>query len=293
LAQALLLLKDASQEYVLEKVLTQAAFSPQVDEALRLGPAHLVLPTHTTFDERLFPVEAVQLKYACRLLAVLADSPKARVLPQFAKLRTWFLLCSSPFNQVAHVHGMDCLGVRALRSQLEGEEEEVLATHIAPEDVCFHIEQAGLPEVNGVYTLKPPLVATNPRWYCEANALSLYKCALASGGEEWFVSKLLLGVSHSDSSTVDYYSCTAGSLCVVPHPAEWTIRARYGGYPGPMVRKVVLRSLLAGGYGSSSSGEDVPITNNNWEGEEEEDRMSISSLTNNAEEDDSLYDDLE
>jgi len=78
------------------------------------------------------------------------------------------------------------------------------------------------------------------------NGLSIYRCPLSNGSEQWFLSKLEPGVHIADTRNIDYYSSTAfpkSTRALVPHPAEWTTMSK-GRPSSPMVKKVLERDLV-------------------------------------------------
>ncbi|KAH9254203.1 hypothetical protein BASA81_007792 [Batrachochytrium salamandrivorans] len=251
---------------------SQTLFSSgMIEEALRLGPYRLVgLPVHTVWEEKLVPANQSELRFAVRMIVGVFASMTTMMINnvKWDKLCKWFLLISSPLNQLAHSNGMlDCNVVTKSRNALLLEGAIPRETTIAItewcgnslQDLAFSVERAGDRSCNGLYVVKPPMVMDSLRWYCEATGLSLYKCVLSTGADEWFISRLLPGVSHSDSKTVDYYSCsvttTSASNCLVPNHAEWLSRGKQGSYPAPLVRKVVLNSFVEQQSQASSDGE--------------------------------------
>jgi hypothetical protein len=78
------------------------------------------------------------------------------------------------------------------------------------------------------------------------NGLSIYRCSLSNGSEEWFLSKLEPGLHPSDERNVDYYSTfpfPKSTMNLVPHPADWNTLAK-GRQPPPLIRKLLERDLL-------------------------------------------------
>lgn len=244
--------------------------------ALRLGPYKLPgLPAHAVWEEKLFPANQSELRFAVRMV-VGVFAPLAATVTGNAKwdeLCKWFLLVSSPLNQLAHSNGMldeDVVAKTRTALLVGGAVSREAALAVSEwcgnslQDLAFSVERAGDPTCNGLYEVKPPMVLDSTRWYCEANGLSLYKCALSTGADEWFISRLLPGVSHSDPKTIDYYSCsvvaaslspTTTATSLVPHPAEWLSRGKQGAYPAPLVRKVVLNSFVEHQGQASSEGD--------------------------------------
>jgi len=276
LAKAVLNSGDQTK-LVLERLIEvaySATITPQVMDALQNG-VMIQLPRHTVWEERLYPLDATNLRVTCRIIAcivqkclpeLLKRSPVnaealsslrifQEVLQQSDKWRTlriWFLCVSSPLNQMCHTNGMDTDGIRRLVSALretqitvEDEEQVERLIGATPSDVCLRVEGAGSLFVNGVYRYMQPQVNSHPRWMSH-NGLSIYRCPLSNGSEEWFLSKLEPGVHPSDERNIDYYSSTAfakSTRVMVPHPADWTTLSKGRG-PSPIIRKILERDLV-------------------------------------------------
>ena len=172
-----------------------AIMTPHVADAIELG-ALMPLSRNVVWEEKLFPLDATNLRITCRILACIVQNCLPQLLrsssysqagqmrfrafqqaleenARWRSLKVWFMCASSPFNQMAHVNGLDTDGIRKLRAGMkelviDAEDEQHVARlmGVNPSEICLRVEGAGTSLVNGIYYYQTPMINHYPRVGC-------------------------------------------------------------------------------------------------------------------------------